>query len=243
MIDVRASRTSTGKDQPRLSSNECSRIPLVGCANAQPPLTDTMDNPTRSERSRSAALQAALTIIARDGPGQLTFDAISRESGISKGGLMHQFRTKGDVLKALLALQVEQYEKFARDYQTGEGATKSEASLAAEIATMREAMDNPHAAGFAILAALVEDPALLSATRDRSGEKVKHIKAEAADPDLSLLRWAAARGLLFTALLGLCPLSEKERGRLFDRLLDESQWTPSPDVKKKPRANRTARSA
>ena len=61
-----------------------------------------MDNPTRSERTRTAAIQAALAILERDGPGKLTFDAISRESGISKGGLMHQFRTKGDVLNALM---------------------------------------------------------------------------------------------------------------------------------------------
>lgn len=202
-----------------------------------------MDNPTRSERSRRAALQAALTVVARDGPGQLTFDAISRESGISKGGLMHQFRTKGDVLKALLEHEIEYFEKFSRDYLAGEGATKSEPNLATEIATMREAMDNPHAAGFAILAALVEDPSLLSATRETSAEKVKRIKAEAADPELALLRWAAARGLVFTALLGLCPLSEKERGRLFDRLLDDNQWPASPEAKKKPRSVRSPRKA
>ncbi|RDK03189.1 TetR/AcrR family transcriptional regulator [Paraburkholderia lacunae] len=202
-----------------------------------------MDNPTRSERSRRAALQAALTIVARDGPGQLTFDAIARESGISKGGLMHQFRTKGDVLKALLEHEIEYFENFARNYLAANGETKAEPHLAAEIATMREAMDNPHSAGFSILAALVEDPSLLSATRENTAQKVKHIKAEAADPDTALLRWAAARGLVFTALLGLCPLSEKERGRLFDRLLDEDQWPQSAEPKKKPRAARSPRNA
>jgi AcrR family transcriptional regulator len=201
-----------------------------------------MDNCTRSERSRRVAIQAAMTVIARDGPGQLTFDAIARESGISKGGLMHQFRTKGDVLKALLEHEIEYFEHFARDYLAAKGATTSEANLVAEIATMREATDNPHAAGFAILAALVEDPALLSATREISAEKVKRIKDEAANPELAVLRWAAARGLAFTALLGLCPLTEKERGRLFDRLLDESQWPPSPDVKKERRSVRLSRS-
>ena len=45
-----------------------------------------MDNATRSERSRNVALDAALVIIARDGPGRLTLDAIARESGLSKGG-------------------------------------------------------------------------------------------------------------------------------------------------------------
>jgi AcrR family transcriptional regulator len=202
-----------------------------------------MDNATRSERSRRAALQAALTIVARDGPGQLTFDAIARESGISKGGLMHQFRTKGDVLKALLEHEIEYFENFSRNYLAANGETKAEPNLAAEIATMREAMDNPHSAGFSILAALVEDPSLLSATRETTAQKVKHIKAEAADPDLALLRWAAARGLVFTALLGLCPLSEKERERLFDRLLDEDQWPQAAEPKKKPRAARSPRNA
>ena len=46
-----------------------------------------MDNPSRSEKTRNAVIQAALAIIARDGPGRLTLDAIARESGISKGGL------------------------------------------------------------------------------------------------------------------------------------------------------------
>ncbi len=201
-----------------------------------------MDNPTRSERSRQAAIQAAFTIIARDGPGQLTFDAISRESGISKGGLMHQFRTKGDVLKALLEHDIDHFDAFYRRYLTAEGATKTEPNLAAEIATMREASGSHNAGGFAILAALVEDPALLSAMRDRSGAKVKHIKAEAADPDLALLRWTAAWGLLFTARLGMSPLSDKERARLFERLLDESRWTSCTEapveVKKKPRITR-----
>ena len=66
-----------------------------------------MDNPTRSRRSRSAVLQAALAIIARDGPGRLTLDALARESGLSKGGLMHQFRSKQAVLLALIEHQLD----------------------------------------------------------------------------------------------------------------------------------------
>lgn len=198
-----------------------------------------MDNPTRSERSRAAAIQAALTIIARDGPGQLTFDAMARESGISKGGLMHQFRTKGDVLKVLLEHQIEYFENFSRDYLAEIDPAKPEPTLLAQIATAREAISQPHSVAFAILAAVLEDPSLLSNNREIDAKKVKRIKAEAADPDLSLLRWAAARGLAVTALLGLCPLSDKQRAQLFDRLLDERQWTPSEG--KKERSARSSR--
>ena len=93
-----------------------------------------MDNSTRSERSRKAAIQAALAIIARDGPGQLTFDAIARESGISKGGLMHQFPSKGALMKGLLEHQVEYFGKFSSDYLAAAGASKAEPSLAAQDA-------------------------------------------------------------------------------------------------------------
>jgi AcrR family transcriptional regulator len=203
-----------------------------------------MDNSTRSERSRKTAIQAAFTIIARDGPGRLTFDAISRESGISKGGLMHQFHTKGSVLKALLEHQAEYFESFFRDYLATIDDAKPEATLLAQIATARESTTQQHSVALAILAALVEDPELLSTVRESDVKRVKHIKAEAFDPELALLRWSAARGLALTALLGLCPFSDKERGRLFDRLLDEGQWPSSPDLKvKKPRSARSSRSA
>lgn len=183
-----------------------------------------MDNVTRSERTRNAALQAALVIIARDGPGRLTLDAIARESGISKGGLMHQFRTKNAVLEALLELQTEHFEAFARDYMAG---TKSgQPELAAQIATLRETTAQPNSVAFAMLAALADDPNLLARPREIDAKKVKAIKAEAPDPQLALLRWAAARGLAITAMFGMCPLSDKERNQLFDRLLDDAQWAP-----------------
>lgn len=183
-----------------------------------------MDNPTRSERTRTAAIQAALAILERDGPGKLTFDAISRESGISKGGLMHQFRTKGDVLNALMEHQQDYYQRFQRDYLAARDPREAQPTLSAQIATMREVIDQQPSAALAIMAALVEDPAPLQQVRDIDGENAKRIAAESDDPDLALLRWKAAWGLALSAMFGLCPLSADERARLFDRLLDETQW-------------------
>ncbi|UTD25653.1 TetR/AcrR family transcriptional regulator [Bradyrhizobium sp. WD16] len=182
-----------------------------------------MDNPSRSERSRNAALQAALTIVARDGPGRLTLDAIARESGLSKGGVMHQFRTKQAVLKALLEHQTAYFEDFSRQYIAK--TTSSQPELAAQIATLREVIARPRSEAFAILAALADDPGLLAGSRDIDARKVKTLKAEAADPQLALLRWSAARGLALSALFGLCPLADRDRNELFERLLDDAQWT------------------
>ena len=182
-----------------------------------------MDNATRSERSRNAALDAAIAIIARDGPGRLTLDAIARESGLSKGGVMHQFRTKEAVLKALLERQMAHFEEFSTAYMAKVSATSANPELATQLATVREAASAPNSAALALVAAMVENPGLMSLPRDREMKRVAAIKAEAADPDLALLRWAAARGLLLSGLFGMSPLSKAEHDRLFARLLDDTR--------------------
>ncbi|MGN1289840.1 MAG: TetR/AcrR family transcriptional regulator, partial [Bradyrhizobium sp.] len=176
-------------------------------------------------RSRNAALEAATTILTRDGPGRLTLDAIARESGLSKGGVMHQFRTKEAVLRALLEQQMAYFEEFSNRYIARARETTDQPELAAQIATLREAISTPRSGAFALLAAMNENPELMAMPRDVDIEKVARMKAEARDPDLALLRWAAARGLLLSSLFGLSSLSDAERDRLFERLLDDSKWT------------------
>lgn len=183
-----------------------------------------MDNATRSERSRNAALDAALAIIARDGPGRLTLDAIARESGLSKGGVMHQFRTKQAVLKALLERQMTHFAEFTSRYMATAREVSEQPELAAQLATVREASIQPNSAALGVLAAMVEDPSLMELPRAADVEIIKAIKAEASDPDLALLRWAAARGLLLSGLFGMSPLGKDEHQRLFKRLMDDSQW-------------------
>jgi AcrR family transcriptional regulator len=195
-----------------------------------------MDNASRSERSRNVALDAALAIIARDGPGRLTLDAIARESGLSKGGVMHQFRTKEGVLKALLERQMAHFEEFRAKIRV----KSANPELATEITTVREAANTPNSAALALLAAMVENPDLMALPRDSDLKTIAAIKAEAADPELAMLRWAAARGLLLGALFGMSPLDKRERDHLFARLLDDSQWSVL-EKPSKPRAVKVAR--
>jgi AcrR family transcriptional regulator len=199
-----------------------------------------MDNPSRSERTRKAALEAALVIIARDGPGKLTLDAIAREAGMSKGGLMHQFPTKQAVLKALLEHQVAHFEAMHGRYIAEHGATLAQPQLSAQIATLRAAAMQPHSITVAFLGALADEPALLSISRDRDAERVEAIKAEAGDPELAMLRRAAAQGLALSTIFGISAMPAKERSRLFDLLLDDEYWSALAKPKKRPAARARA---
>ncbi|MBS7540095.1 TetR/AcrR family transcriptional regulator [Ancylobacter lacus] len=187
-----------------------------------------MDNNTRSERTRAAVIQAALAIIARDGAGHLTLDAIARESGISKGGLMHQFRTKKAVLAALMEHQAAFFENYARDHIAAHGHQHAQPRLAAEIATLHAAVADPRSLALALLGAVAQEPELLGTTRMADREALEVIRAEAADPDLATLRWLAARGLTLSSLFGLSPLTDAERDHLFTLLADEARWTGQP---------------
>ena len=188
-----------------------------------------MDNNSRSERTRAKVIQSALAIIARDGPSRLTLDGIAKESGISKGGVMHQFPTKEAVLRALLDHQKDYFEDSFRRYQEDHGAEHTHPHLAARIAGAREAATQPNSLALAIMAAMAQDPGLLSSVREKDALSLEAIRGEAGDPDLATLRWLAARGLVTTALLGMCPLSAEDRERLFARLLDDRQWESLAD--------------
>ncbi|SEK06588.1 TetR/AcrR family transcriptional regulator [Paraburkholderia diazotrophica] len=183
-----------------------------------------MDNQTRSENTRKKAIEAALTILTREGVGGLTFDSLSRESGISKGGLLHQFRTKNGVLKALLEHQRQQFEQIAHAHMAKVGTTKTEPCLSSQIAIYRESVKQPHSVARAVLAALVESPELLAEFKVTDAERMKKLREESSDLELSLLRYFAASGLAFNSLLGLSPLPDAMMNRLFERLLDESAW-------------------
>jgi len=198
----------------------------------QRPRERDMDNPSRSERTRKAALDAAFAIIGRDGPGRLTLDAIAKEAGISKGGLMHQFPSKHAVLKALLERQMDHSSNFHDRYVAAVGSGYAEPHLAAQIATMREAATHSSPVAMAFLGAMIEEPALLEMVRKRDAQRLAEVKAQAPDTDLALLRRAAAHGLALDRLFGLSTLSQREEARLFERLLDESQWTALAKPKK-----------
>ncbi|MBN3726807.1 TetR/AcrR family transcriptional regulator [Burkholderia sp. Ac-20379] len=195
-----------------------------------------MDNHTRSQISRKKAIDAALVILTRDGIGGLTFDTLSRESGISKGGLLHQFRTRNGVLAALLEYQRQQFAEIAQAYLDTEGASKKEPCLASQITVYKESSQQPHSIARAVLAALVEQPELACDMQDTDGQIVKQLKAESKDFDLSMLRYFAASGIAFCSLLGISQLPKATVTRLFDRLLDEDQWdnlgsAPKPRAK------------
>jgi AcrR family transcriptional regulator len=183
-----------------------------------------MDNATRSERTRQAGIKAAFAIISRDGLAGLTFDALTRESGLSKGGLLHQFGTKKGIIEALLDHQSRYFKEFKDARLSPEHASTIERELHGEISFFRDTLGQPAAAHRAILSLLVQDQDRVQGVRASCEATLRGIRNESSDGDIAVLRWIASVGIALTSLLELSPLQDEERENLFNRLLDEQAW-------------------
>ncbi|WP_326524026.1 TetR/AcrR family transcriptional regulator [Sphingomonas sp.] len=67
------------------------------------------------QKVRAALVAATATIIAEQGLGKLTVDAVARAAGVTKGGLFHHFPTKQDLVEGVLETMFAEAEATLAD--------------------------------------------------------------------------------------------------------------------------------
>ncbi len=77
---------------------------------------------SESSETRARLVQAALSTLRERGPGRFTLDAVAAEAGISKGGLLHHFPSKGALAEAVLRYRLERFEARVQEYLEQEPA-------------------------------------------------------------------------------------------------------------------------
>ena len=109
----------------------------------------------RRTDTRKRLLDAAASVVRRDGAKALTLDAVAAEAGVSKGGLLYHFKTKRDLLDAMLEGWVEEFGTEIAAAEEGKGFAHGyvKASDMTGWAAAQRATE------FGLLAAMVEEPA------------------------------------------------------------------------------------
>lgn len=95
---------------------------------------------------------AAICVALENGFGKVTLDAVARQAGISKGGLLHHFSTKGALIRAML----KHYADAAGDGKRGKAGGAD-----------RRELDDVDPLAVAALVAAAEDTALLETINSR----------------------------------------------------------------------------
>jgi AcrR family transcriptional regulator len=158
--------------------------------------------------TRGKLLDAAGAVIRRDGPQSLTLDAVAAQAGVSKGGLLYHFASKRELLDALVARWLDD---FDRDIEAEAGNFAERYVRASDGAKAEEA---------GILAALVADPQALAAVRDRHAGWQDRVASEGGDAVDATVARLAADGLWLADLLGLAPPEGDLRKRVLARVLE-----------------------
>ena len=72
---------------------------------------------TKGEQTRSEIIGAAKTLFYHRGYAQTSFSDIVDQTGIRRGNINHYFKTKDDILKAVIDERVTEYKAVFRDWE------------------------------------------------------------------------------------------------------------------------------
>ncbi len=179
-------------------------------------MTQTQSDPTTSVRDR--LLDAAERVVARDGVLNLTLDAVAREAGVSKGGLLYHFPSKSGLILAIVdrvATECEAEQSAATAADPTPGAF-TRAYLTRRSQPLDPAEEPLHTA---ILTAAANDKTLLEPFRRRFGDIQAKFAGDGIDPVTAQIVKLAIDGLCLNSLLG-CPTPTGDlRREILDRLL------------------------
>lgn len=149
--------------------------------------------------TRLRILRAADAIATENGAGMVSLDAVAERAGISKGGLLYHFPSKGRLLQALVENHLDRVEGMLAEHD--DQAAQNCVILTLLDHFLAELERTPPEGG--LLAALAEDPAILAPVAAFQERVLRRIRANTSDPVLAETIFFAIQGWHHGRLLGL----------------------------------------
>ncbi|WP_160309649.1 TetR/AcrR family transcriptional regulator [Rubrobacter aplysinae] len=195
-----------------------------------------MDAKRGSADTHQKLLDAAERIVLGEGAGRLTLDAVAREAGVSKGGLLYHFPSKERLVAEMVEhLAVERFEReLDRRVQRSEGQEKDDGGDGSWVRAYVEATFEPEdeernlAVQSGLFAAVANDPALLEPLRERYGALQERAENDGVDPALATIVRLASDGLWFLELFDIPGVEGELREEVLTRLRTITDEDPNP---------------
>lgn len=144
-----------------------------------------------------------MALVREQGVAKLTIDAAAKLAQVSKGGVLYHFKSKDDLIRAMVqrliescdALHMEHYEREP------EGPYRWARTVVRTTFDPRGPSDDP--INTALLAAVSVNPDLLAPIHAKFSEWIERVKSDSPDPALAGLICMAMDGYIFERMLGL----------------------------------------
>jgi AcrR family transcriptional regulator len=183
-------------------------------------MTRSQTQPSDATNVRDKLLAATEKVVTREGVANLTLDAVAREAGVSKGGLLYHFPSKRDLITAFvegLASHCDQEHAKALESASGAPGEFTRAYLNIRLRPL-EAQEE--VAFTALLTAAATDPHYLEPFRRRVRQWQDRLESDGIDPATATIVRLAIDGLCLGELLGVPKLTPDRREQVIQKLLD-----------------------
>jgi AcrR family transcriptional regulator len=172
------------------------------------------DKPT----TKDLILDAAETVVAREGARHMTIEAVAAEAGISKGGVLYHYPNKMALLEAMVTRMVTGVRDDINRAEA-EAKTRGLPVLPHVIETLFYRDAPKEQVGNAVLAASAEQPHLLEVAGTVLAKEFQRLTEESPDPVLAQIALLTLDGLKLTALLGLNHVFDNQIDAIMDRVI------------------------
>ena len=180
---------------------------------------------------QEAILDAAETVVARDGAARLTLDAVAREAGISKASVIYDYKSKQALVRAVVERRVAEEQARLR-LAIADCGSSPDAAIRGRIAAAAERLpDQAEAVAFNLCSALAQDAELRSLLNKSFRDDLSGIVDGSPDPRAARLAFLAVEGLRSLEFLGILRWPEAERTQI---LRDIEALLPGPDGTTRP---------
>jgi AcrR family transcriptional regulator len=172
---------------------------------------------------RDTLLDAAEAVVARQGVANLTFDAVAAEAGMSKGGLLHHFRSKDRLIEALVTRAAENWRAcWMGSYEKApEGPGRMTRGVLNHcLSNAQSWTEQLRRSSCAVFAALAQDPSLIEPMRAAYSDLHRRIAEDGLPPGVGEAVVTAIDGLWLYWVLGLVPVDQDLVARLRAALED-----------------------
>jgi AcrR family transcriptional regulator len=183
-----------------------------------------MKTATAARDTCGRILDAAETVVVRDGARNLTLDAVAEQSGISKGGILYHYRTKEDLAAAMVERSCAWFDDAVADAAKDDPEATGRFTRAYIRTSL--GMTALTGAGFdslcsSITTALLSFPERLKPVVEQGERTQRQIEGDGLDPVLATIIRLAVDGLWLSENFNLMRFDAGLKAAVAERLL---QW-------------------
>lgn len=166
-------------------------------------------------------LDAASRIVAEKGIFSLTIEAVAKEAGISKGGLLYHYKSKEVLVEKMVEHLASNYRSKIINQAKEDERENGKWTRAYLDVTFKKAYQNKDMHS-GLLAAKAINPILLSPIREVYSEWQGDIETDGIDPIIATIIRLAADGIWLADLFDINPISDERKELVYKQL---RKWT------------------